>query len=120
VPVSDEEEIRVQLKCSDNDFFNLPNIKVKDQAGTYTVDIVAPGIDREEFVVYGDENLLLIGTAENKDLIYGGKAFQCHVSLPSDADTELTIAELKRGILHFYIPRAKQSFKHPCTRIVVY
>jgi len=97
-----------------------PNVEVKDMADTYKVDIVAPGIDREEFVVYGDDNLLLIGTAENKNYSYGRKGFQCHINLPSDADTELTVAELKNGILHFYIPKAKELFKHPCTRIVVY
>ena len=78
------------------------------------------GIDREELVVYGDDNALLVGTSEERDFTYGRKGFHCHVSLPSDADTELAIAELKSGVLHFYVPKAKQFSKHPCTRIIVY
>ena len=120
VPVLDEEEIRTHLKFSGNDYFILPSVKVNDLADTYTVDIVAPGIDREELVVYGDDNALLVGTSEERDFTYGRKGFHCHVSLPSDADTELAIAELKSGVLRFYVPKAKQFSKHPCTRIIVY
>ena len=82
--------------------------------------MVAPGLERDEFIVYGDDNLLLVCSAQDRKIIPELKDFQRHIVLPLDADAELTVAEYKNSVLHFYVPKNKWPGKHTVTRIVVY
>ncbi|MEO8711676.1 MAG: Hsp20/alpha crystallin family protein [Parafilimonas sp.] len=122
VPSHKEEETIKKLISSNMHSSKLYYVKTKEQADAYKVEVEVymPCLEREEFIVLADANFLLISATQNKHALHKAGNFQCSVILPADADTELTVAEYKNSILHFYIPKTKQPFKHSVTRIVVY
>ena len=119
VPVASEEEIKNHLQLTEEDT-GLPYISITELPGSYKIEAVAPGLERQECIAYANDNLLFICSVQDKKIIPDLKDFRHHIVLPSDADTELTVAEYKNSILHFYIPKTKQQFTHSITRIVVY
>lgn len=120
VPVTDEEKIKAQVKFSEDADFILPSVNIKDLINSYKIQITAPGIERQEFILYADDNLLCVCSRQNENVVSENGSFQRHIVLPPDADTELAIAEYKNNVLCCYIPKTKQPFKHTSTRIIVY
>ena len=120
VPVTSEEKIKMQMHYSDDDETTLPYLHLSELHNSYNIDIVAPGLERDQLIVYADDNLLFICSVQDKKIIPELEDFHRHIVLPADADAELAIAEYKNSVLHCYIPKAKQQVKHSVTRIVVY
>lgn len=119
-PIANEAFIIKQVKNMTDGEISRLNARVKELIDEYKIEIVAPGFEREQLVVYADNNDLLVCATDNHDMIKPGKCFQRHLSLPADADVELAIAEYKNNTLELYIPKAKEPCKTSIRRIVVY
>jgi HSP20 family protein len=85
----------------------------------YEVQLNVPGAERAELIVYGNNKSLSVDAAilknNNKH-----KNFHRNITMPPNADTELTVAEYKNSILHLYVPKTNQPCEHESIRIVVY
>ena len=119
VPARDEKKIIRQLKNSYHKLIH-PFINIKESIDLYEVQVSAPGLERNEFIVYGNNSTLLVDASATTGINQNKKNFHSNITMPANADTELTIAEYKNSVLHLYVPKTKQPCKHASTRIVVY
>ncbi|MDE3235199.1 MAG: Hsp20/alpha crystallin family protein [Bacteroidota bacterium] len=120
----------LELAHKNEDYLVMPPVNVKESTNFFTVEVVIPGISREELLVFTDEQVISVfvmneaskdhaaatfTTHEFKDRCFGR-----HIILPKSADTEFTCAEYKTGILYLFIPKGENSTGHGHTQIVVY
>jgi len=119
VPARHEKKLIRQLKKSCHRLLH-PFINIKESADLYEVQVSAPGLQREELIVYGNKSSLLVDASATTGSNKNKKNFHSNIAIPPDADTELAVAEYKNSVLHLYIPKTKQPFKPVSTRIVVY
>jgi HSP20 family protein len=94
-------------------------VDVMESGGVYEVQLNVPGLAREELIVYGNNNSLSVDASGSKDNSKY-RSFHRNITMPANADTELTVAEYKNSILHLYVPKTNQPCEHESIRIVVY
>ena len=119
VPEKDEKKIISQLKKSGYKLIH-PFVNVIESLSLYEVQLSAPGLNREELIVFGNNRFLSVDASSNSDLSNKYKNFHQSINMPGNADTELTVAEYKNSVLHLYVPKTRQAVKNVSTRIVVY
>jgi HSP20 family protein len=119
VPANDEKKIVSRLKKLSYKLIH-PFVSVTESVNLYEVQVSAPGLKREELIVFGDDKSLSVDASSNSELSNKYKNFHHNINMPYNADTELTIAEYKNSVLHLYVPKTKQPVKNASTRIVVY
>jgi HSP20 family protein len=130
VPVFDVEDVAEELKYYPEADEELLRIKIQNLADCCIVEAVIPGMQREDFLLYTDENVLSICMLHDDSEIIEGINFQWYkhncrcfarkIMLPENADTEFVSAEYKSGILRLYMPKTKQRIKSLHSTIVVY
>ena len=124
VPVLNEEEI-VQIK---KEHATTPSVNIIDSNGFYKIEIAMPGVERGNFLVYADNNVLSVYVIQKRTshpkqfrlLEFNSNYFEHHIALPADADTEFVSAEYKEDVLHFHVPKTTEKAHDSHTRIVVY
>ena len=124
VPILDEEEI-VQIKKEDT---TTPSVNIIDANGIYKIEIALPGVERGNFVVYADNNVVSVYVIQQRAgnpnqfrlLEFNSNYCEYHIDLPADADTEFVSAEYKEDVLHFHVPKTSEKSHNSHTRIVVY
>ena len=101
-----------------DDFFNFesPNFiddyavrtNVASNNEEYRIDVVAPGLDKDDMGVKIENNHIYISyDSENTDKseLVRYRSFTRYWKLPSDADTASVRAEYQQGILSVFVPR---------------
>jgi len=101
-----------------DEFFNLENTSTIDDYAVrtnvasnneeYRIDVVAPGLDKDDMGVKVENNYIYISyDSENTDKseLVRYRSFTRYWKLPSDADTASVRAEYKQGILSVFVPR---------------
>lgn len=101
-----------------DEFFNLENTSTIDDYAVrtnvasnneeYRIDVVAPGLDKNDMGVKVENNYIYISyDSENTDKseLVRYRSFTRYWKLPSDADTASVRAEYKQGILSVFVPR---------------
>ena len=101
-----------------DDFFNFGDTNFIDDYGIrtnvasteeeYRIDVVAPGLDRDDLGVKIENNHIYISyDSENTDKseLVRYRSFTRYWKLPSAADTASVRAEYKQGILSVFVPR---------------
>jgi len=125
VPIINEEEI-VQIKQDETT--PTPAVNIIDSNGCYKIEIAVPEVERENFLVYADNNILSIYVVRHRKddpkkfriLEFNSNYFEHHIELPAGADTEFVSAEYKEEVLHIYVPKTSEKPHNSHTRIVVY
>jgi HSP20 family molecular chaperone IbpA len=120
IPETNEEEIKKHMEYVSNETVLSTSLSLKELTNSYAIDVVAPGLKRDEVVVYGNDHSLFVCSTQDKKKNPGFENFEHHIVLPLDADAEFSVAEYDNSVLHFYVPKTKQHEKHTLTRIVVY
>ena len=99
--------------------FTLPTVNVKETGKDYLVELAAPGLERKDFKVEIDNNLLSISVdkeEEKKETFFrsemGYGTLLRTVLLPVDVDTKKAKAELKDGILEILLPKIEVQKSH--------
>ena len=98
-------------------FEHMPNVEVKENGKTYTVNVELPGLDEKDVKVTVENDLLSI-TGEKKvertddkthfsERSYG--SFTRSFSLPSDADRNAITAKFAKGVLTLEIAKAAEA-----------
>tara|TARA_Y100000034_G_scaffold98770_1_gene121111 strand:- start:1409 stop:1813 length:405 start_codon:yes stop_codon:yes gene_type:complete len=99
-----------------DDFINFGNQLVDDYSvktnvsstdEEYKVDVIAPGLDKDDLGVKVENNHLYVtyNSENNSDTTVQYKSFSRFWKLPTDADYNTIRAEYKQGILSVFVPR---------------
>lgn len=130
VPLLTEKEISEEIVRTKQEEIESPSVNIAESNRFYKIEIALPGVDRKNFLVYADNNVLSVcvvchnqkaGDLERFRLHeFSCNSFERHIELPGDADTEFVSAEYKEGVLRIYIPKAPEQSIVQHTRIVVY
>lgn len=107
-----------------------PPVNMDEFEGFYRIEILIPGVRREDIFVYINTNNILSVAVLYKETTNGKKKLQIHefdtrylerrIPLPENADTGFVSAEYHEGILRFCIPKTEGEIKPVKQQIVVY
>jgi HSP20 family protein len=102
----------------------LPSVNIKETADNYEVEVAAPGMDKNDFKVTLDGNLLTIsshkeqqnveeqGSFTRKEFSY--QSFQRSFELPKHVvDEEKISARYENGLLLLSIPKREEAKQKP-------
>lgn len=92
---------------------NVPAVNVSETDKEYIVVVAAPGMDRKDFQVETDEDMLTISAEKEKEeregrynrREYNYSSWSRSFSLPEDCNPEKIDAEYKSGELRITIPK---------------
>jgi len=132
----------------DDDFFNrdlmnwglsnfsdsnttLPAVNIRETDNNYEVEMAAPGMEKKDFKVELDNNVLTISSEKMEEHDENGKekysrrefsyqSFQRSFTLPKEVvDEDKIEAHYKNGVLHLTIPKKEKAKQKPPRKIEV-
>ena len=100
----------------------MPSVNIRETSENYEVEVAAPGMDKADFKITLDDNLLTISSfkqqsnEETKDRYtrreFSYQSFQRSFELPKEVvDQDKISARYENGLLHLSIPKKKKSNK---------
>jgi HSP20 family protein len=113
---------------ADNFFGGFPPVNIFDNKESYSIEVAAPGLEKADFKVQLDKNLLTIAvekkeTVENKDSRqvrreFTHRSFKRSFTLDDKIDAENIAAKYENGILNLTLPK-KEDVKSGSKDITV-
>jgi HSP20 family protein len=107
----------------------LPAVNIKETAENFEVEMAAPGMNKQDFNVELEDNMLTI-TPEKKNereekegqrysrKEFSYQSFQRRFTLPKDVvDVDQIQAKYENGLLHLLIPKKEEAKKKPARLI---
>jgi len=101
----------------------LPAVNIKENEDSFTVEVAAPGMQKDDFKVEIDNNLLTISSEKKDEKVekegerytkreFSYQSFQRSFTLPQGMVHEDKIeAKYKDGVLHLLIPKRDEAKK---------
>lgn len=118
---------KLQLNSKDVAY---PPVNMDEFEGYYKIELLIPGVRREDIFVYINSKNILSVAVLYKETTNGKKKLQIHefdtrylerrIPLPENADTGFISAEYQESILRFCIPKTEGTVNPVMQRIVVY
>lgn len=112
-----------------NTGISLPKVNIKETADAYWVEMAVPGLQKNDFQIDLDNQVLSIAadinTAnEEKEITYtrreyGYSSFKRTFSLPETVDEEQINASYKEGILSIHLPKKEEAKQKPVRTISI-
>lgn len=100
---------------------NVPKVNVKETEKGFTLELAAPGLEKEDFNLELDNNVLTITASkevkeEKTDERYTRKeynfqSFRRAFSLPHQVDPDKISATYRNGVLYLELPKTGESAK---------
>lgn len=99
----------------------VPSINIKETNENYEVEVAAPGLDKKDFNVSLDNNMLTISCTksvskedkgENENYTrreFSYQSFQRSFELPNVVDEDRINAHYDNGLLHLTIPKKEEA-----------
>lgn len=98
----------------------VPSVNIRETSGNFEVEVAAPGMDKKDFRITLDGNLLMISSmrenaAESGDETYTRRefsyqSFRRNFTLPKDVVDEQAIeARYENGLLRLTIPKREEA-----------
>jgi len=109
----------------------MPAVNVKEDETAYTLELAAPGMNREDFSVEVDHNVLTIASKHedkheehDEDGNYTRREFRYHAfsrsfTLPDTVDSEQISAKYDNGVLHVALPKREEARTKPTRTIEI-
>lgn len=129
-PMLDMEELKIELQKPHAGSTIQPFINVSEHREYFKVEAAIPGLNREDFYIHIDEDVLSIAVLHKKLEELEEKKFQLHefnyecfnrnVILPRNIEKDFVKAEYRDGILSLYFPKTDTPHQHPHSNIIVY
>lgn len=103
---------------------HYPAMKFNEAKDQYSIEVVAPGIEPENFNIQVNDNVLSVSNYDQDNTqddakrssesaqngsAFNGYHFARQVELPTDANAEAIDAEYKHGILYIHIPKKEEA-----------
>lgn len=105
-----------------NSFFGhntVPALNVSDDRGKYKITVAAPGLEKSDFNIEIDNNVLTISAASEKEheeekkkyrrKEYSYSSFSRSFTLPSDVNADAIDAAYEKGILTLNMPKLEKE-----------
>ena len=129
-PLYSLEPLLSDLIISKKDSSIQPLINMDEYEDHYNLDIMMPGVTREQIIIYYHKSILSIGVINientvslNKEIKiheFDSNHFQRHIPLPKNADKVFITAELKAGVLRIHIPKSDRNITSNAYLVIVY
>lgn len=130
VPFLNEKEVKEAIHNTDKRDIIHPAVNILEQPTSYKIEVVIPGVERDELLIYVNGNILSICAVNNEKINstlrnlqvqeFSYKWFDRHILLPEDADSTFISAEYRAGIVVVHIPKSAKPINNSHTRIIVY
>lgn len=117
---------------NDNDFASAPAVNIAENNDGFSIEVAAPGLNKEDFQINIDHNVLSISSekhteSESKDekenkyyrREFNYSSFERSFSLPDYADTEKIKATHTNGVLNVFIPKREEAKEKPARVISI-
>ena len=102
----------------------LPSVNIKETTDNYEVEVAAPGMDKNDFKVTLDGNLLIISSVKEREESkeeesftrkeFSYQSFQRSFELPKNVvDEDKISARYENGLLLLSIPKLEQAKQKP-------
>jgi len=101
----------------------LPKVNIKEDDNGFEVEMAAPGMQKADFNIELDNNLLTISSEKKEDnkedegkyarREFAYRSFQRSFTLPDSADEAKIGANYKNGILRISIPKKEEAKPKP-------
>jgi HSP20 family protein len=107
----------------------MPSVNIKERADEFRIDLAVPGMNKEDFHVEVDNNVLTVSgerkeekedsndKVTRKEFHYG--AFKRSFSLPESANPEAVHASYKDGILSLTVAKKEELKRKPVKQITI-
>ena len=109
------------------DFFtnerSTPAVNVSEEEDKFTIEVAAPGLNKADFRVMVENNVLTISSEKKDENEEKGKnymrkefnftAFSRSFTLPENVEEEKIQAKHKDGILHVVVPKSDKEKSRP-------
>jgi HSP20 family protein len=106
-----------------------PLINVAEMPDAFMIEVAAPGLKSDDFLVSISKNVLSIAVL-HKDTEAGKKLYQQHefnyscfqrdIVVPGNVDADFLNAVYKDGILRIRLPKSKEQVMNQVERIIIY
>ena len=129
VPLKDLYDRHEMFPEKDIDVVTQPFVNITEFDHHYKVDVVVPGVRREDIVVKIHGRMLSFYVSHLGVLAEGKKTrlhefdgcyFERHILLPKNSDPEFISAEYRDGIISLHIPKSDWAEPVFNRRVVVY
>src|SRR6187549_1836939 len=102
----------------------LPSVNIKETKDNYEVEVAAPGMEKNDFKITLDSNLLTISSVKENEQTTGDEnfsrrefsyqSFQRSFELPKNVvDEDKIIARYENGLLLLSIPKREEAKQKP-------
>lgn len=102
----------------------VPSVNIKETADNYEVEVAAPGMEKDDFKITLDGNLLTVSSEKERREEHGDarysrrefsyQSFQRSFELPKNVvDEENIKATYQNGLLNLIIPKKEESKQKP-------
>jgi HSP20 family protein len=127
VPLTKGKGLLHELKQLKKEDVVHPSANIAELPDSFKIEIVIPGMKREEIMIDAkDHKLFVYGAHKKSDVtkeqieepVYGG--FGKHIRLPKNADIEFASAEYKSGVLSICFLKTNRPTKKLHTHLIVY
>ncbi len=112
-----------------NTGLTLPSVNVKDTANEFIVEMAVPGLNKSDFDINIDNNVLSIAAeseiennTESENYTrreFGYSSFKRTFAIPDSVNTEKISASYKEGILKVLLPKHDEAKKKPIKSIKI-
>ncbi|MCF6295347.1 MAG: Hsp20/alpha crystallin family protein [Flavobacteriaceae bacterium] len=112
-----------------NTGLTLPSVNVKDTANEFIVEMAVPGLNKSDFDINIDNNVLSIAAeseiennTESENYTrreFGYSSFKRTFAIPDSVNTERISASYKEGILKVLLPKHDEAKKKPIKSIKI-
>ncbi|MDE3183556.1 MAG: Hsp20/alpha crystallin family protein [Bacteroidota bacterium] len=112
---------------------SIPKVNVKETKDNFEVEVAAPGMNKNDFKIQLDGNMLSISSEKsnereenNEDEKYSRRefsyqSFQRSFTLPKDVvDADKIEAKYENGLLHLVIPKKEEAKQKPPKQIQIH
>jgi HSP20 family protein len=130
VPYLKDDEVAAIVQRHYADTFPTPLVTILELSNAYKVEVVVPGLKREDFYLRANNNILSVSVIHLEDEVRitvpkrrnddGYTCFDRTIILPENADAEFSSAEYKDGTLYLYTPKSEKPNLNLHATIVVY
>lgn len=130
IPSLDFKHIKHRLHSAKSLKTTKPDANIIDTEDTIIVEILIPGVNREDFHVEVNENILSVLVLKNEkkeseNYSFKLHEFECkryerHLPLPKNADPNFISAIYNQGVLKLLISKSNVKSKTKYNKIAVY
>ncbi len=106
---------------------NIPAVNVLEEDKSFKIEVAAPGLEKEDFKIDLDRDILTISSEkkdekkeENKKFMrkeFSYTSFNRSFTLPESVDSEKIDAKHKDGILEIILPKKDSEIQKPAREI---